>query len=239
MTTPMTDTSRLLKHMKPGEVYGTVRLKNEVPDIKDPISVLNTLCRNGSVRRVSRGRYIALPAGRFATALMNGNEATATRVRRFDWDCGGMDQADQGGWVAFEDYISATAVTLKPLEWQGVGDTIHASAYGIDRAYLIEGTPGDWSLRYVGNRQEERVDGFETQAAAKQAAWDMHRDKAASQLTTLPAAHAAQTLLADPGAILVGHDAMAAADDEGAPGGKPDYDELLTVALTAIRANCA
>lgn len=137
------------------------------------------------------------------------------------------------------DKENAIAISLKELEWKGVGDTIHASAYGIDRAYLIEGNPGNWSLRYVGNRQEESVDGYDTQAAAKQAAWDIHRDKAASQLTTLPAAHAAQTLLEDPGAILVGHEAMAEADDEDAPDGKPDYDELLTAALTAIRANCA
>lgn len=80
----------------------------------------------------------------------------------------------------------AHAVTVKPLEWTGIGNEISATAYGIERAYLISGEPGNWQLRFVGNRQEEFLDGFERQAAAMRAAQKLHDAKALPTVTARP-----------------------------------------------------
>lgn len=95
---------------------------------------------------------------------------------------------------------------------------------------------GRWTLSAFAGLKTYHQD----KELAEKAAEDDYIRRLYIALPSAKASDAAATaLLADSGAILVGHEAMAEADVEDAPGGKPDYDDLLTAALTAIQANCA
>lgn len=72
---------------------------------------------------------------------------------------------------------------VKPLEWVGVGGEIHASAFGIDRAYLItRRSEGQVDVRYVGNRREEIKEGFKSQPEAKSWVFDHYERRILSAL---------------------------------------------------------
>lgn len=62
------------------------------------------------------------------------------------------------------------AVKVKPLEWDGAGDRLSASAFGLSLAYRITGKPGDWTLMKTGATSYIHEEGFEAQKAAKAAA---------------------------------------------------------------------
>jgi hypothetical protein len=65
----------------------------------------------------------------------------------------------------------------------GVGGEIHASAFGIDRAYLItRRSEGQVDVRYVGNRREEIKEGFKSQPEAKSWVFDHHERRILSAL---------------------------------------------------------
>ena len=62
-------------------------------------------------------------------------------------------------------------VKVRELEWRGVGNRTEASALGIEVFYRVEGEPGNWTLISPGKREYIRTPGYQTQAAAKAAAW--------------------------------------------------------------------
>ncbi|MFP1646141.1 hypothetical protein [Pontitalea aquivivens] len=62
-------------------------------------------------------------------------------------------------------------VKIRDLEWRVSGARIEASALGIEVFYRIEGGPGNWTLISPGKREYVRTPGYQTQAAAKAAAY--------------------------------------------------------------------
>lgn len=62
-------------------------------------------------------------------------------------------------------------VKVRELEWRGAGDQIEASALGLEVFYRIEGEPGNWTLISPGKREYVRTPGYQSQAAAKAAAY--------------------------------------------------------------------
>ncbi|WP_218961088.1 hypothetical protein [Ruegeria sediminis] len=56
------------------------------------------------------------------------------------------------------------------LKWIGLGDRLEAPAFGIEVFYRVTGRPGDWTLMSPGATSYVLTPGYETQAAAKDAA---------------------------------------------------------------------
>lgn len=59
---------------------------------------------------------------------------------------------------------------IRQLEWQGHGDKLEASAFGIGVFYRVRGEPGAWELMSPGKTQYVFTPGYETQIDAKNAA---------------------------------------------------------------------
>ena len=59
---------------------------------------------------------------------------------------------------------------IRELTWNGVGDRVTASAFGIEVFYLVQGEPGDWTLTTPNKTRYAHTPGYETQRAAQAAA---------------------------------------------------------------------
>lgn len=63
--------------------------------------------------------------------------------------------------------------TVKQLDWKATGlngQSLAATAFGIDSFYLVRGTPGDWTLVSPGPTKYVETPGYESRAAATDAA---------------------------------------------------------------------
>lgn len=59
---------------------------------------------------------------------------------------------------------------VKPLEWRPAGhdgQSLEASAFGVEVAYRVSGKPGDWTLTSIGMREYIRTPGYETRRDAQ------------------------------------------------------------------------
>lgn len=59
---------------------------------------------------------------------------------------------------------------IRELVWNGVGDRVTASAFGIEVFYIVQGEPGDWTLTSPGKSRYVHTPGYKTQRAAQAAA---------------------------------------------------------------------
>jgi len=67
----------------------------------------------------------------------------------------------------------ADLVAVKPLEWKPAGydgQSLEASALGLEVCFRVHGKPGDWTLTSPGAREYVHTPGYETRADATAAA---------------------------------------------------------------------
>lgn len=70
------------------------------------------------------------------------------------------------------------------LAWKGVGSRLHATAFGIEFFYLVNGKPGDWTLTSPGAHSYVSTPGYETQRAAQAAAQTDFERRVSAEIET-------------------------------------------------------
>lgn len=136
----------------------------------------------------------------------------------------------------FGSDLCASGQQVRALEWRSAGydgQTLEASALGLEVFYRVHGKPGDWTLTSPGAREYVHTPGYETRADAQAAAQADYERRVLAALTPAPQPSAATPTAqeAEPVACLHGY-----CDAENCPACSQDVQDVAQEAVPACAA---